>query len=82
MRTTLTLDADVAAAIERLRKARGTSLKEAVNDALRSGLKELAERKRPRKPYRTRAVSLGPPRLDNFDNIAEVIAFAEGEDHK
>jgi Ribbon-helix-helix protein, copG family len=38
MRTTLTLDDDVAAALERLRKSRDASLKDLVNEALRRGL--------------------------------------------
>jgi thymidylate kinase len=81
MRTTLTLDADVAAALERLRKAREASLKKVVNEALRCGLKELAAQKS-RKPFRTRVVSTGRPKLDNLDNVAEVLAWAEGEHHK
>jgi hypothetical protein len=81
MRTTLTLDADVADALERLRKARDASLKDVVNEALRRGLKELAARKAPSKPFRTRTVSLRPL-IANFDNIEEVISYAEGEDHK
>jgi plasmid stability protein len=38
MRTTLSLDDDVAAAIQRRRLARRTSLKEEVNELLRAGL--------------------------------------------
>jgi hypothetical protein len=38
MRTTLTLDDDVAAALERRRADRGTGLREEVNDLLRIGL--------------------------------------------
>lgn len=38
MRTTLTLDDDVAAALERRRADRGTRLREEVNDLLRAGL--------------------------------------------
>ena len=41
MRTTLTLDDDVAAALERLRRARDASLKDVVNEVLRRGLSEL-----------------------------------------
>ena len=44
MRTTLTLDNDVAAVLERLRKSRNASLKELVNEALRRGLKEISAR--------------------------------------
>ena len=37
MRITLTLDDDVAAMIERIRRAREASLKDIVNEALRRG---------------------------------------------
>lgn len=38
MRTTLTLDEDVAAAVERRRSERGTRMREEVNELLRAGL--------------------------------------------
>lgn len=41
MRTTLTLDPDNAARLERLRKERDQSLKDVVNDAIRKGLDTL-----------------------------------------
>ena len=53
-----------------------------INDALRTGLTQLSTREKPRDVFRTRAVSLGKCKLDNLDNIAEVLAFAEGEDFK
>ena len=57
MRTTLTIDEDVAARIEELRKRDGQSLKQVVNLLLREGLHRQA---RPRaKPYRTRPLELG-----------------------
>ena len=40
MRTTLTIDDDVAAALERLRRADDKSLKEVVDQTLRQGLKQ------------------------------------------
>jgi hypothetical protein len=79
MRTTLTLDDDVAAKIERLRKTRNESLKDLVNEALREGLKHLAAPARRRAPFRTEAVDLGRCLLGNVDNVAEVLAVAEGE---
>jgi len=83
MRTTLTLDKDVAAALERLRKARRASLKQVVNDALRQGLGQLASPPaKPRRPFRTRTFSLGGCLIGNVDNIAEVLALAEGEDFR
>ena len=42
MKTTLTFDDDVAAALERARRTRNASLKDVVNDALRRGLNDLS----------------------------------------
>jgi hypothetical protein len=44
MKVTLTLDDDVAAAIERVRRTREASLKDVVNEALRRGLNVLSTR--------------------------------------
>ena len=41
MRTTLTLDADVAALLEKARPVKGLSFKQIVNEALRAGLSEV-----------------------------------------
>ena len=82
MRTTLTLDDDVAAMIERLRRARGASLKDIVNEALRKGLSDLSARPNQREPFQTQVVDLGRMRLPNIDNINESLAIAEGETFK
>jgi len=81
MRTTLTIDDDVAAQLERLRRKRDTSLKDVVNDALRRGLREMAARPKPRKPFRTPTHSSGGL-LIPIDNVAEALALAEGDDFK
>jgi hypothetical protein len=82
MRTTLTIDDDVAAAIERLRRGRDASLKEVINEALRRGIKEMGTPTKRRKRFRTRSVSLGTLQVPSLDNIAEVLAIAEGEAFK
>ena len=82
MRTTLTLDDDVAAAIERLRRARNVNLKDIVNDALRKGLSDLSTRPKQREPFQTQVVALGRMRLPSIDNISESVAVAEGEAFK
>jgi hypothetical protein len=83
MRTTLTLDKDVAITLERLRKARKASLRKIVNEALRQGLGQMASPPpRRRAPFRTRALSLGRCLVTNVDNMAEVLAVAEGERFK
>jgi hypothetical protein len=82
MRTTLTLDPDVAAALERVRGSTGLGLKEAVNEAMRRGLAQLEKRTSAKRPFRTRAVNLGPCLLGDVDDVSEALALAEGEDHR
>jgi hypothetical protein len=83
MRTTLSLDKDVAAALERVRKARKASLKAVVNEALRQGLARMAAPPpAPRRAFRTRPLSLGRCLVGNVDNVADVLAVAEGERFK
>lgn len=82
MRTTLTIDDDVAVLLDRLRQRRKTSMKEAVNTALREGLRQLSRPAPRASRTRTRPVSLGRCYLNNLDNIAEALAVAEGEQFK
>ena len=82
MRTTLTLDDDVAAALERLRKSRDASLKQLVNEALRRGLEEKRSRPKRREPMQTRSVALGRVRVSSIDDIGEALAIADGETFK
>jgi hypothetical protein len=79
MRTTLDLDDDVAALIERVRKATKTSLKAVINAALREGLVRMVEAPAPRKKFRTGVHSPGLCYLMNLDKTDEVLAFADGE---
>jgi hypothetical protein len=81
MRTTLTIDDDVAAILERLRKMRDARLKDLINEALRRGLKDMSERPKTRKPFRTQSRDLGRPLID-VTNAAEALAIAEGETYK
>src|SRR4051812_17983632 len=64
MRTTLSLDEDVAAQLEAWRAKQKLTFKEAVNSALRRGLNELS-RPRARKPFRTNPIDMGLCRLAN-----------------
>ncbi len=80
MRTTLTLDDDVAATLEKLRRDRRIGLKQLINEALRRGLNDMG--RRPREPMRTQAVALGRLRISSIDNIGEVLAIGEGESFK
>ena len=82
MRTTLTIDDDVATLLERIRKNRKQSFKALVNEALRQGLKDMTTPPKRRKPYKTCAVSLGRCLAGSLDDISEVLAVAEAEDFK
>ncbi len=77
MRTTITLDSDVASRLDRLKKTR--PFKELVNDALRAGLDEI-ERESSTKPRRYSLTPVkGRPLRTDLDNIAEVLAEVEGD---
>jgi hypothetical protein len=80
MRTTLTLDDDVAVRLEQERRKRRTSFKAVVNAILRAGLDARSPRK-PRAPFRTRGFDLGPSLVGSLDNIEEILSRAEGERH-
>jgi hypothetical protein len=82
MRTTLTIESDVAVALNRLQKQTGNSLKRIVNDALRRGLLEMQSPPARRLAFRTKAVDLGKCALPDLDNISETLAWAEGEDFR
>ena len=82
MRTTLTIDDDVAAALEQLRKESNAGFKELVNDVLRRGLNDMRRPQKRGKTFRTRSIALGRTRLSDLDNIGEALAIAEGEPFK
>jgi hypothetical protein len=80
VRTTLTLDPDVVALLERVRQMRHLSVKEAVNEAMRRGFAQMTRpEKRPKQPFRTRSVQLGDCLLPDIDDVAEALAVAEQE---
>jgi hypothetical protein len=80
MRTTLTLDDDVAVKLKAA--ARHRPLRIVVNEALRAGLAALEKRVPPRTPYRTRGFDLGPSLVGSLDNVEEVLSRVEGERHR
>ena len=82
MRTTLTLDDDVWALLERVRVEQGTTRKALVNEALRRGLDRLASPPPKQEPYRTQPVALGRCLLGSLDDVWEALAVAEGEHHR
>ena len=81
MRTTLTLDPDVAVKAKKGAAKLGTSFKEVINAALRIGLDQILK-PAPTRPYRTKARPLGLRPGLTYDNIADLLARAEGEDFR
>ncbi len=82
MRTTLTLDDDVAAAIETIAKRQHRPMKTVVNDLLRAGLMALEKRKPAAARHRTTGFNLGPSLVGSLDNVEEALARGEGEAHR
>ena len=69
MRTTITLDPDVAGRIKERMARTQASFKETVNEVLRAGLTE-TERQRSAKPFRVRARDLGLRTGLSYDHIS------------
>lgn len=72
MRTTVTFDRDVAAAIERVRRERGLGVSAAVNELIRSGLARPA-----RQELFVQRTSPGQALVD-VTNVAEALELLEG----
>lgn len=76
MRTTVNLEPDVAAAVERVRRDRAVGLSEAVNELIRAGL-----RAKPASPsFRPRKFKSGL-KLD-VTNVAEALEILEGPNRR
>jgi hypothetical protein len=81
MRTTLTLDDDVAILLKRLSQERQVPFKTLLNEALRAGLRQLEAPASP-PAFHTQPVLLGRCLVGNLDDIAEVLALVEGDAFK
>ncbi|MGH7354786.1 MAG: antitoxin [Candidatus Rokuibacteriota bacterium] len=77
MRTTVTLDSDVAAKVKAVARQRGISFKQALNQAVRAGLG--GRRERPQSlPRYTQAMGLRPGvNLDKALQLASALEDAE-----
>lgn len=76
MRTTLTIDDDVAALLRKAMARRKIAFRDVVNEALRTGL--TAPRPTPKKVVRTRSHDAGKLLID-LTSVSEALAVAEGE---
>jgi hypothetical protein len=80
VRTTLTIDPDVAHLLEQETRRSGSSFKETVNHFLRLGL--TIGRKPPRKPFQVAPRKLGLPSGLTYDNIEQLLETVEGPAHR
>ena len=82
MRTTMTLEKDVAAKLEQVARKRRQSFKSIVNEALRAGLAALDKPAGPRAPFHTNGFDLGPSLVGSLDDVEGVLARVDGESHR
>lgn len=81
MRTTLTLDDDVAEAVDReLRRRPKSTQKDVINDLIRIGLHARREIKRSPK-FEVRPHSMGLRRGRDYDDIGGLLEELEGAQH-
>lgn len=77
MRTTLTLDDDVASLLNKEVRKSGQPFKQVVNRLLRLGLTQA--RQPARKPFVVKPMKLGLP---HFEKVEELLEYLEGPDHR
>jgi hypothetical protein len=80
VRTTLSLDDDVARLLHKEIRRTGASFKAVVNHFLRLGL--LASKPRNRKPFVVVPRKLGLPRGLSYDNLEQLLEAVEGSTHR
>jgi hypothetical protein len=81
VRTTLTLDDDVATLLEKEMRRTGQPMKQTVNHLLRSGLQQAAAPIKPR-PFRVKPRKIGLPAEWTSGCVAELIEMLEGPAHR
>jgi hypothetical protein len=81
IRTTVTLDDDVAARVTAQSKKRGVSFKATLNEIIRDGLLAQKEQDRER-VFNPHATPMGLRSGLSYDNIEDLLSYAEGENHR
>lgn len=76
MRTTLTLDDDVARLLEKELRRSGRPFKQVVNHFLRKGL---TTKPSARKAFKVKPINLGLP---HYDKIEDLLDYLEGPEHR
>jgi len=81
MRTTISLDDDVLERARTVAEKLGAPFKTVVNEALRNGLDQIEQPAKYRS-YKTKPRKMSLKAGRNIDNIGELLAQIEGEDHR
>src|SRR5437867_5632762 len=81
VRTTLTLDDDVAARLKALVRIGGPSFRTVVNEVLRAGLSAIENESGIRAQHRTVGFNLGPSLVGSLDNVEEGLVRSENQHH-
>ena len=82
MRTTITLDHDVAQRARAARAKTGKTFKQVINETLRAGFERLEQAPRKGKPFKVKSSRMGLRPGLSYDNIGELLAQVEGEDYR
>ena len=83
MRTTLTLDDDVAAKLRTAARRSGRAFRDVVNETLRRGLLAADPSRPPRQRFKASVRDLGTLRPGlNLDNIGDLLDRTEGPLHR
>lgn len=78
MRTTLTIEPEVASLLKKFIKDSGLSLKSAVNELLKRGLLDSCKRNSPKK-YTTKPHDAGEVLVPDMENIGSLISMLDEE---
>jgi hypothetical protein len=81
VRTTLTIDDDIAVLVEQEQRRTGDSFKETVNRLLRHGLMN-AKEKAVTKPFEVTPIPMGLPPGLSYDCIPELLDKLDGPYHR
>lgn len=77
MRTTLTLDDDVAALLKKEARKSGEPFKQVLNRIIRLGF--FAAKEPPRMPFKVKPINLGLP---HYDKVEDLLERLEGPDYR
>ena len=82
MRTTITIDDDILKEIESIAEREARTRRDVINNTLRRGLSVAKERDFDGGPFTTESRDLGRCLIPSTDNVAEVLAVAEGDNFR